>query len=84
MIGASLWTLGVHAELIPILVLDRVLGLCGLLERRDHLMMPCPLAASLLVCEIEVVTLHLDVRLDMRTSPASIGILSSTHFILTN
>ena len=84
MIGAPLWSLGVHAKLIPVLVLNRVLGLCGLLEGRDHLMVPCPLAAPLLVREIEVVTLHLDVRLDMRAPPASIGILSSTHFILTS
>ncbi len=84
MISAPLWALGVHAELVPVLILNWVLGLCGLLESRDHLMVCCPLITPVLVREIEVVALHLhlDMRLDLR-DPVSIGILSSTHFILT-
>ena len=85
MISASLGALGIHAELKPVLILDWVLGLCGLLESRDHLLGSSPMiAAALMARKIEVVTLHLhlDMRLDLR-DPVSIAILSSTHFILT-
>ena len=84
MISAPLWPLGIHAELVPVLILNWVLGLCGLLESGDHLMVRAPLITPVLVSEIEVVALHLHLymRLDLR-DPVCIGILSSTHFILT-